>query len=177
MDLSQIQIKQNFILIVFIQWLSLQLMFTKRQIKALISIGVIFMMMLHMVIPHAHHHHEEEKELAHHHAEHHHDLSHESDHAHSHEHDTKNERNTVSFSFPLEKHLHAFHIHEFVHTTKNRSKQVSEKTLSFQAALQLNSIHFQNANKQSYRFAFYRRIIYENPFTKQNPLRGPPRII
>jgi hypothetical protein len=152
-------------------------MYTNKKIQALFSLVIIFMMMVHTVVPHAHHHHEEQEEIAHRHSGHQHSHDKEHGHTHADEQNVPQNSNLVSFSYPAKKHLHAFHTHEFVHTSKNRIIELAEKTLPFLATTNCFDNQLQTTSKQSYRFVFFRRIVYENPFLKQCSLRAPPETI
>ena len=153
------------------------MMFTNKKIRAFLSLVIIFMMTVHIVVPHAHHNHEEQEEIAHSHSEHHHNPDKEHGHSHAHEQNGEKSTDLVSFSYPAEKHFHAFHTHEFVHTSKNRILELAEKTLPFLATTNCLANQLQTTSKQPYRFVFFRRIVYENPFIRHCSLRGPPQII
>ena len=150
-------------------------MYKNKNIHLVIAISIIITMILHMVIPHSHHHHEDLDVVAHSHTHQTHNDGHR--HAHSHDHDTEKTNSQEAFSFPTNKHLHAFHIHEFVHGSKNRPLQLLEKTLPFQADLNATNSYYHDKNKQSYSFVLFRRIIYDNPFTEHCQLRAPPETI
>lgn len=149
-------------------------MVIKRQIQVLVSVGIIFTMMLHMVIPHAHHHHRDKEEIAHSHSKHEH--AHDDGHgnAHSKDHDDKEDNNRVSFFFPAAMHLHAFHIHDFVNASKKRNLQLSIKRLPFPAIINSMNSCLETRIEQSYNFAFFRQIFYDNPFIEHCSLRAPP---
>lgn len=132
-------------------------------------------MMVHMVVPHAHHHHEDQDKIAHSHEEPHH-HSHNESHggAHGHAHDSEKDNNQEAFSFPTEKHLHAFHIHEFVNASKKRNLQLEGKSLPLHANINSANSFYQDKSKQSYSFIFFKRIFYDNPFIGHCSLRAPP---
>ncbi|MCF8232179.1 MAG: hypothetical protein K9J27_08320 [Bacteroidales bacterium] len=139
---------------------------------------VISMMMLHMAIPHTHHHHEQEEEEVTHNTEH---DPHDHDHHHNGDHphkappsDTDNPEGETGLFVPIDKHLHAFHIHEFVPTTKIRKTVSPIKAFPFAATTANNDIKLPAGNERAYRYALFRPIFYDNPFLVNCSLRAPP---
>lgn len=148
-------------------------MFSKRHIKVLVSVGVIFMMMLHLVIPHAHHHHEDKKVVSHSNKnDHQHTESH--DHQHHDDHDKNKDVDETGLSNPYEKHLHAFHVHEFLPSSKIKQHSPLVKSLPLFTIFTKYDNQPLAENKRSYRFALFRPILYENPFLLSCSLRAPP---
>jgi hypothetical protein len=149
-------------------------MFFKNNIKISVSLFVIFMMMLHHGVPHAHHHHEDKEVVAH---------TGENDHHHHHEdghqhhpddYDKDKDADETGLSQHSEKHLHAFHVHEFVPSSKSRNYNSKINALPLLALITNSDDQPRAENKRTYRFALFRQIIYENPFLLSCSLRAPP---
>ncbi|MCF8336961.1 MAG: hypothetical protein K9I74_03160 [Bacteroidales bacterium] len=164
----------------FPKLLPLPSMFMNKHIQILVSVVVISMMMLHMAIPHSHHHHEQKDEEVTHNAEHDHDH-HDHDHHHTGDHphktpprDTDNAEGESGLFVPIEKHLHAFHIHEFVPATKIRKTASPIKAFPVVATTTNNDIKLSAGNEGTYRCTLFRPIFYDNPFLLNCSLRAPP---
>jgi hypothetical protein len=147
-------------------------MFFKNNIKISVSLFVIFMMMLHHGVPHAHHHHED-KEVVAHTGENDHHHHHEDGHQH-HPDDYDKDADETGLSQHSEKHLHAFHVHEFVPSSKSRNYNSKINALPLLALITNSDDQPRAENKRTYRFALFRQIIYENPFLLSCSLRAPP---
>ena len=144
----------------------------KNDIKVPVSLFVIFMMMLHLGVPHAHHHHEDKKVVAHtsendyHHGD--------GYHHHGGDYDKNKNADETGLSLPAEKHLHAFHVHEFVPSSKSRNYNSKINALPLLALIINSNDQPRAENKKTYRFALFRQTIYENPFLLSCSLRAPP---
>ena len=145
---------------------------TKKHIRAFVSLGVIFVMILHLGVPHAHHHHEYKEVVAH---------TGDNDHHHTDDrqhhpkyHNTDKNTGETGFELPSEKHLHAFHVHEFIPSSKNQNHTSPIKAFPLLSVITDDDYSPWAENKKSYRYALFRQIIYENPFLLNCSLRAPP---
>ncbi|MCF8302565.1 MAG: hypothetical protein K9I94_04745 [Bacteroidales bacterium] len=153
-------------------------MFTNKHIHITVSFVVISMMMFHMAIPHSHHHHKQEDEVVTHNAEH---ESHDHHHHHAGDHhhetpprDKDNTEGSAGLFAPIEKHLHAFHVHEFVPATKIRKTISPIKAFPLAVRTTNNDIKLTAGNERAYRYVLFRPIFYDNPFLVNCSLRAPP---
>jgi len=156
--------------------LPLHSMFKNKHIQVFISLLVIIMMMCHMAIPHTHHHHEEEPEAVSEHSGHDHHHDHAGDHqhhdAHQNDKDTSNDRSGMFL--PVEKHLHSFHVHEFVPVTKTRNHASDYSKSSNAFAHTGYNTDLTDPNHVTYQYVLFRPIFYDNPFLLNCSLRAPP---
>ena len=112
--------------------------------------GVLFIMMLHLIIPHDHIHVDGK-----HHSSHEHHHSHDHDSGHSHGNDNNNFAKKVLSSFPVTEHSKTYHSHQFVHLNHKRqilSKNNTNYVIQIKySELMLNSfVHFAKFLKQPF---------------------------
>lgn len=161
--------KTELIILKFRQYfLNFEPMLKQKKNKATFFLGVLFLMMLHFMIPHEHIH----ADSIHndHHGHHH---SHKHDSSHSHDNDNFNFSKKVLSSFPVSEHTKSYHTHQFVHLNSNRQlkSQINPFIPATVLGDELNSIPEISIHLTVKKFLPQKLI------NRNIPLRAPPVLI